>query len=49
VGAPQAHEDDAARAAAAALEMRELESTTAVTGIQIGITYGRLRSGTYGH
>jgi len=49
VGAPQAHEDDAARAAAAALEMRELESTTAVTDIQIGITYGRLRSGTYGH
>ena len=48
-GPPQAHEDDAARAAAAALELRELESTAAVTGIQIGITYGRLRSGTYGH
>jgi class 3 adenylate cyclase len=49
VGAPQAHEDDAARAASAALELRELESATAVTDIQIGITYGRLRSGTYGH
>ncbi len=48
-GPPQAHEDDAARAAAAALELRELESATAVTGIQVGITYGRLRSGTYGH
>ena len=48
-GAPLAHEDDAARAAAAALELRELESTTAVKGLQIGIAYGRLRSGTYGH
>ncbi|MEO8753312.1 MAG: tetratricopeptide repeat protein [Casimicrobiaceae bacterium] len=48
-GAPFAHEDDAARAAAAALELRELPSTTAVTNVQIGITYGRLRSGTYGH
>ena len=48
-GPPQAHEDDAARAAAAALELRDLESTTAATGIQVGITYGRLRSGTYGH
>ena len=48
-GSPQAHEDDAARAAAAALELRELESTTAAHGIQVGITYGRLRSGTYGH
>ena len=48
-GPPLAHEDDAARAAAAALELRELGSTTAVTGIQVGITYGRLRSGTYGH
>ncbi len=48
-GPPLAHEDDAARAAAAALELRELGSTAAVTGIQVGITYGRLRSGTYGH
>ena len=31
-GSPQAHEDDAARAAAAALELRELASTTAVAG-----------------
>ncbi|HEV7605379.1 MAG TPA: tetratricopeptide repeat protein [Candidatus Limnocylindrales bacterium] len=48
-GAPLAHEDDAARAAAAALELRDLEGVTAATGIQIGITHGRLRSGTYGH
>src|SRR5205814_7829349 len=48
-GPPLAHEDDAARAAAAALELRELGSVAAVTGIQVGITYGRLRSGTCGH
>ena len=48
-GSPVAHEDDAARAAAAALELRDLESATAATDIQIGIAYGRLRSGTYGH
>ena len=48
-GSPVAHEDDAARAAAAALELRDLESATAAADIQIGITYGRLRSGTCGH
>ena len=48
-GSPLAHEDDAARAAAATLAVRELEGTTAAEGIQIGIAYGRLRSGTYGH
>ncbi|HEX5013227.1 MAG TPA: AAA family ATPase [Candidatus Limnocylindrales bacterium] len=48
-GSPVAHEDDAARAAAAALELRDLDRTTAVHDIQIGITHGRLRSGTYGH
>ncbi len=48
-GSPLAHEDDAARAAAAALELRDLEKTTAARGIQIGMTHGRLRSGTYGH
>ena len=48
-GSPRAHEDDAARAAAAALELRALQATTAARNIQIGITYGRLRSGTYGH
>nr|WP_231126732.1 tetratricopeptide repeat protein [Motilibacter aurantiacus] len=48
-GSPIAHEDDAARACAAALELRCLESRTAATGISIGIAQGRLRSGTYGH
>jgi class 3 adenylate cyclase/tetratricopeptide (TPR) repeat protein len=48
-GSPLAHEDDAARAAAAALELRDLERTTAARGIQIGMTHGSLRSGTYGH
>ena len=48
-GSPVAHEDDAARAAAAALELRDLERTTDARDIQIGITHGRLRSGTYGH
>jgi class 3 adenylate cyclase/tetratricopeptide (TPR) repeat protein len=48
-GSPVAHEDDAARAAAAALELRDLEKTTEARGIQIGVTHGRLRSGTYGH
>ncbi|HEX2766965.1 MAG TPA: tetratricopeptide repeat protein [Candidatus Limnocylindria bacterium] len=48
-GSPIAHEDDAARAAAAALELRELPRTTRARDIQIGLTRGRLRSGTYGH
>jgi len=48
-GSPRAHEDDAARAASAALELRELDGVTAARDVQIGITHGRLRSGTYGH
>ena len=48
-GSPLAHENDAARAASAALELLDLGSTTAATDIQVGITHGRLRSGTYGH
>ncbi len=48
-GSPVAHEDDEARAAAAALELRDLERTTSARDLQIGITQGRLRSGTYGH
>ncbi len=48
-GSPVAHEDDAARAATAALELRDLDRTTEAREIQIGITRGRLRSGTYGH
>ena len=48
-GAPLAHEDDAARACAAALDVLALEGGTAATGLQIGVVYGRLRSGAYGH
>ncbi len=48
-GTPLAHEDDAARACAAAIELRALEHSTAARGIRIGITYGRLHSGTHGH
>ena len=48
-GTPHAHEDDAARAAAAALELRDLPAATAVVDLQIGIAHGRLRSGMYGH
>ena len=48
-GSPIAHEDDAARAAAAALDLAALEGNSAATGIQIGVTHGQLRSGTYGH
>ena len=48
-GSPVAHEDDPVRAAAAALELRDLEDSTAARDIQIGVTRGTLRSGTYGH
>jgi class 3 adenylate cyclase/tetratricopeptide (TPR) repeat protein len=48
-GTPLAHEDDAARACAAALELRALERSTAARELRVGIAYGRLHSGTYGH
>ena len=48
-GSPVAHEDDGARAAAAALELRDLDKVTSARDIQVGISWGRLRSGTYGH
>ncbi|MDT4961674.1 MAG: hypothetical protein QOF87_1321 [Pseudonocardiales bacterium] len=48
-GAPVTHENDAARACASALELLTLEADAAVTGLQIGVAAGRLRSGTYGH
>ncbi|HEY7130939.1 MAG TPA: AAA family ATPase [Candidatus Limnocylindrales bacterium] len=48
-GSPVAHEDDGARAASAALELRDLDRSTDAREIQIGLTRGRLRSGTYGH
>ena len=48
-GSPHAHEDDAARAAAAGLYLLALEGVTSAQDLQIGIAHGRLRSGTYGH
>jgi predicted ATPase/class 3 adenylate cyclase len=48
-GAPHAHEDDASRAARAAIELLTLDRETAATDLQIGISHGRVRSGTYGH
>lgn len=48
-GAPVAHEDDAIRAMSAALELRQLAQTLDfITGIQIGISQGRTRTGAYG-
>lgn len=48
-GTPLAHEDDAARACSAALELIGLEDRYAVSGLQLGLSRGRVRSGTYGH
>jgi len=48
-GSPLAHEDDAARACRAALDLLALEGGTDATGMQIGLARGQLRSGTYGH
>jgi class 3 adenylate cyclase/tetratricopeptide (TPR) repeat protein len=48
-GSPLAHEDDAGRATAAALDLLDLGRTTAARDIQIGLAQGSLRSGTYGH
>jgi adenylate cyclase len=48
-GAPIAHEDDVDRAAAAALEMQELPAQLDfLSPLQIGIAYGRMRTGAYG-
>ena len=48
-GAPVAHEDDAVRAASAALELRTLAGRLDfLTPPQIGITQGRMRTGAYG-
>lgn len=48
-GSPIAHENDAMRACASALELSRLGAETVATGVQIGVAAGRLRSGTYGH
>lgn len=48
-GSPLAHEDDAARACAAALELVSLDGRTAAERVQVGLARGRLRSGSCGH
>ncbi len=48
-GAPLAHDNDAARAAAAALELRSLPPELGfIRSVQIGISQGRVRTGAYG-
>jgi predicted ATPase/class 3 adenylate cyclase len=48
-GAPVAHDDDASRAVAAALELRSLPAELRyITTVQIGISRGRMRVGAYG-
>lgn len=48
-GAPVAHEDDAVRAASAALELQAMGAgLDYLAGFQIGITQGRMRTGAYG-
>lgn len=48
-GAPTAHEDDIARAAAAALELRLLPTTTdSIAWVSIGLSQGIMRTGAYG-
>lgn len=48
-GAPVSHDDDAIRALAAALDLRELPSDLShIAPIKIGISQGRMRSGAYG-
>ena len=48
-GAPIAHEDDAARAVTAAQDIRSLlDSQEDITEINIGISQGRMRTGSYG-
>ena len=48
-GAPVAHQDDAARAVAAALELQAPPAEMPfITNIQIGVAYGQMRAGAYG-
>ncbi len=47
-GAPLAHEDNADRAAAAALALRAGPGLDYITPVQIGISQGRMRAGAYG-
>ncbi len=48
-GSPQAHEDDSSRAVRAASEIHHAVEGTDVIDVQIGISRGRVLSGTCGH
>jgi class 3 adenylate cyclase/tetratricopeptide (TPR) repeat protein len=48
-GSPRVHEDEATRAVSAALDVQALADVTAAEEIQIGISTGRVLSGTCGH
>ena len=48
VGTPRSHEDDAHRAVAASVAIRDLEGRTAASSIQVGVSVGQVYSGTYG-
>lgn len=48
-GSPQAHEDDSSRAVRAANELHQAVEGTDVVDVQIGISRGRVLSGTCGH
>lgn len=48
-GAPLAHDDDASRSVAAALELRQPPPHLSfITGVQLGVSQGRMRVGAYG-
>jgi len=48
-GAPLAHEDDPLRAAAAAVDLRRIAAgIPGLQPVQIGLTWGRMRTGAYG-
>ena len=48
-GAPNAHEDDAVRAVSAAVDLQDLaEELAYIHDVQIGISQGRMRTGSYG-
>ncbi len=48
-GSPRAHEDEANRSIGAALEIQALADVTSIEDIQIGVSVGRVLSGTCGH
>ncbi|MBI1879858.1 MAG: tetratricopeptide repeat protein [Chloroflexi bacterium] len=47
-GAPLTHDDDAARAVAAAFDLRSPPGLEFISGVQIGLSQGQMRIGAYG-